>query len=502
MSDKYIITKEEINQILLHSPYALSLAPSKNGMSGEQTKKYFYDFIPVLVEKLNFKMKDVELSEIANEKMVDEIWEAINTLGADIVSAMSKATQAYNLASGKSKVYVWGNVRHLFGDILNSLNNEANNLRVGDFILITEKGFPDFIVSSSPDDVKIPPNGYVSVTAENYLDVEIKEGTTYAFLNGFSLIGIESGIDTSVFATKEELTSQINEAKGSAESAMEMAQSAYNVASGKRAVHYEQTMQFAFLHLCYDSESLNDGDMIVIGAKGVPDLIVFKSAEPLQGATIVARSQIEENTLPEIVPGGKYRLDVGENGKYIGFVAIESSTNIDTSVFATKEELSDIASQKEEMKLVYVYELKEGDTPTNAIDVYLDKPYKEAYVMCEVLCDKEATNTPFGARTLDSRQNYLFYNRMESPTTAVKYFYFHTKEIVEREWLTVYPEKPISNLYGESEANRVCKISRTQRREGAERYPSSLRFLINTDAATNFVAGTKIKVYVTEGVNE
>ncbi len=154
------------------------------------------------------------------------------------------------------------------------------------------------------------------------------------------------------------------------------------------------------------------------------------------------------------------------------------------------------------MKLVYTYEIKEGDTPTNAIDVYLDKPYKEAYVMCEVLCDKEATNTPFGARTLDSRQNYLFFNRMESPTTAVKYFYFHTKEIVEREWLTVYPEKPISNLYGESEANRVCKISRTQRREGAERYPSSLRFLIITDAATNFVAGTKIKVYVTEGVNE
>ncbi len=354
MSDKYIITKEEINQILLHSPYALSLAPSKNGMSGEQTKKYFYDFIPVLVEKLNFKMKDVELSEIANEKMVDEIWEAINTLGADIVSAMSKATQAYNLASGKSKVYVWGNVRHLFGDILNSLNNEANNLRVGDFILITEKGFPDFIVSSSPDDVKIPPNGYVSVTAENYLDVEIKEGTAYAFLNGFSLIGIESGIDTSVFATKEELTSQINEAKGSAESAMEMAQSAYNVASGKRAVHYEQTMQFAFLHLCYDSESLNDGDMIVIGAKGVPDLIVFKSAEPLQGATIVAHSQIEENTLPEIVPGGKYRLDVGENGKYIGFVAIESSTNIDTSVFTTKDELasqmSDATNQINEAK--------------------------------------------------------------------------------------------------------------------------------------------------------
>ena len=122
------------------------------------------------------------------------------------------------------------------------------------------------------------------------------------------------------------------------------AKEAYNLASGKRAVHYEQTMQFAFLHLCYDSESLNDGDMIVIGAKGVPDLIVFKSAEPLQGATIVEHSQIEENTLPEIVPGGKYRLDVGENGKNIGFVAIESSTNIDTSVFATKEKLEEVES--------------------------------------------------------------------------------------------------------------------------------------------------------------
>ena len=45
MSDKFKITGEEINQTLMHSPYALSDSPYQRGLGAGQIKRYFYDFI-------------------------------------------------------------------------------------------------------------------------------------------------------------------------------------------------------------------------------------------------------------------------------------------------------------------------------------------------------------------------------------------------------------------------------------------------------------------------
>ena len=275
MNDKYKITGEELNQILMHSPHALRSSPYEKGMSGEQVKRYFYDFIRILIQKLNLHLEDVDssfqeadeslslhntsslshqdiremaqraidlcdgldfsdfmskddhisdmrwISDNMNTELLNhnesryahqDIREEIENLnkGLDtafntIGGAYSRAEAAYNLAFGKTKVYISINFRALFEELR---YNEAMN--EGDIIMVTEKGTPDFVVASSlyrsvateiTEEMVITGNLPHPVVGEIYYYVPANK----------TLIAIESGVDASAFATKEELNSLIED---------------------------------------------------------------------------------------------------------------------------------------------------------------------------------------------------------------------------------------------------------------------------------------------------
>lgn len=239
MSGKYIITEEEINQILLHSPYALSTNPARDGLRGEQVKRYFYDFIPVLAEKLNSKMVDVE-NEMNEHKSSED--SHLDIRGA-VDGAMEKATQAYDLATGKSKVHIYPEYKFLFYDLNSEEAKENLNIQKGDIILVAQKNIPDFIVYST--DGRIPSNPELtnvvtkSVNDENVATIEPSSSEAYYFVKSkIAIIGIESGIDTSVFATKEDLGASEEKADKTYASKEEL-----GTETGALKLLYEETLE-------------------------------------------------------------------------------------------------------------------------------------------------------------------------------------------------------------------------------------------------------------------
>lgn len=262
MSGKYIITEEEINQILLHSPYALSTNPARDGLSGEQVKRYFYDFIPVLAEKLNSKMVDVE-NEMNEHKSSED---SHGDIRGAVDGAMEKATQAYDLATGKSKVHIYPDYKFLFYDLNSEKAKENLNIQKGDIILVAQKNAPDFIVYSI--DGSVPSNSEgtnistIEVRDENVATVEPSPSKAYYFNKSrIAIIGIESGIDTSVFATKDELEAVESIAKGANQA----------VSFGSYKVMVEELNNAS-------PNDYNIGQNFYIIAPNVPDLWIYQKA--------------------------------------------------------------------------------------------------------------------------------------------------------------------------------------------------------------------------------
>lgn len=162
-------------------------------------------------------------------------------------------------------------------------------------------------------------------------------------------------------------------------------------------------------------------------------------------------------------------------------------------------QISSLQVQTGDMKLVGEKILTE---PDSTIDFTELKPYKEIFIQLEVLCDK-GTNGNILSRTLDVHQNYwMFSGSMSLPVNDVRYFYIYAKEIVERQWLVMYPDGLLSNVSGEYGANKNCKISYATRKEQATRFPTSVRIGLPSTIATNFVEGTVARIYTREGENE
>ena len=197
MSEKFKITEEEINQTLMHSPLALPDSPSHSGLGARQIKKYFYDFIRQLSQRINTHLGDVGTE-------VDRLGTDLGATDSVAKEAKSLAESAHKLASGKSKVHIVADTAVLFYQLLNS----ELSVNKGDFILVLAKGSPDFIVYSNEGEML--PGDKTVVTFDNYASVAPVVGGVYmTAVNHIILVGIESGIDTSVFATKAELDEAI-----------------------------------------------------------------------------------------------------------------------------------------------------------------------------------------------------------------------------------------------------------------------------------------------------
>ncbi len=222
MENRYQLTSEEINKILCRSPRSLSASPAEQGLGAQQIKKYFYDFIYYMAQLLNTHLgsvgKDVTaldtglvaLQEALTESIADSVLDHATDANAhedireSLAEAVHLANVAYNLASGKSKVYV----NTSFQMALFELQNEE--LHQGDFIMVIDKSTPDFVVLDyvgSDTDV-------TEVDFEDVINNSLpapKVGEMFR-LKGFDrvLLAIESGIDAETLSTKDDLSTALS----------------------------------------------------------------------------------------------------------------------------------------------------------------------------------------------------------------------------------------------------------------------------------------------------
>ena len=221
--NKYQLTNEEINKILRRSPRSLSSSPGEQGLGAEQIKRYFYDFIYYMAERLNLSLGKIEEDVISLEngaiilrkEIEEELVRILQNHGEDtathsdireqLTSVAGLANRAFNLASGKSKVYV----DKSFHMAILELQNE--NLNYGDFIMVLDEKSPDFVVVDFDN------------SDLNIIDIEIEDahsgnlpdptvGGMYR-IKGLSkaLLAIESGIDTSLLVSKSDVVNDAND---------------------------------------------------------------------------------------------------------------------------------------------------------------------------------------------------------------------------------------------------------------------------------------------------
>lgn len=216
MENRYQLTSEEINKILCRSPRSLSASPAEQGLGAQQIKKYFYDFIYYMAQLLNMHLgsvgKDVTaldtglvaLQEALTESIADSVLDHATDANAhadireSLAEAVHLANVAYNLASGKSKVYV----NTSFQMALFELQNEE--LHQGDFIMVIDKSTPDFVVLDYVGaDTDVTEVDFEDVINSSLPAPQVGEMFRLKGLKKV-LLAIESGIDASNFATKEQ----------------------------------------------------------------------------------------------------------------------------------------------------------------------------------------------------------------------------------------------------------------------------------------------------------
>ena len=236
----YNFTEEEINKILLHSPMVLPNSPKEHGLTGNNIKSYFYDFIRRLMVLLNEHFvlieKDKASSILSHDtgesshgdirKMIEDLvsrdtelgnaidnhYKEINlahddikakilsdisahnldeyahrALRADLASVKETAENALNFAQGKSKIYPVKNVSEM-------LSRLSDDLNIGDKFVLLDKNVPDFTLFE-----KNSASGTDITSVSEYIP-----GESYLY-NGYLLVASESGIDTSKFVRDEEL---------------------------------------------------------------------------------------------------------------------------------------------------------------------------------------------------------------------------------------------------------------------------------------------------------
>lgn len=259
--EKFTLSQEEITKALLLSPYSLSDSPNDWGLKAKDVKKYFYQFITYLCERLNIKLedlgqvvanledKDQDLeSEIANQLSSHDLSQASHSVlfsalrgeldnlstrftshtteeGAhgeaienhislhnqsiiahsdirkSIEEILALSQNAYALAQGKSRIIPLCDVYEL----LDYLENQDQS--PGDVFILEEKLIPDMIFYKTLTDLEVEDEiqrGAIILDYDTYAQgmVELSPGQVVIAYNK-KLVGTESGVDLSRLATKE-----------------------------------------------------------------------------------------------------------------------------------------------------------------------------------------------------------------------------------------------------------------------------------------------------------
>jgi len=229
------ITEEEISKILLSSPMVLPNNPSASGLKAENVKSLFYKFIRVFAAIINTHIEGLqnEARSLVNEHngfdkahgdiraIIDNLIVRDNELGNAIASALefhdaslkahpwvsteitelkNRVTDAYNLASGKSRIYPVKDAQEMLSGLSEGLN-------VGDKFVLSEQNVPDFILFEKD----YQGTEAIPLSKEELQGgMMLEPGKSYA-CNGYLLVATESGIDTSLFARQSVLENVIAE---------------------------------------------------------------------------------------------------------------------------------------------------------------------------------------------------------------------------------------------------------------------------------------------------
>lgn len=240
LSERFKITGSEVNEVILRSPYSLADSPSAFGQKASQTKRYFYQFINTLAEKINLHFGEIDKAVCERETEISEANERISELGenaalallehkqskdahADIrqkiideknshnqsltchediralISYLSDELSAISaLAMGKNRAVSFGDEVELFEYALSSA-------AVGDVLLLEDPTLPDFTVigvgvAQKSGDVAVDINDIATGT-------ELLPDKKY-FIGGVRLASSEGRLETSLLVKKEELREQ------------------------------------------------------------------------------------------------------------------------------------------------------------------------------------------------------------------------------------------------------------------------------------------------------
>ena len=255
MSKDFVLTENEINEAVLHSPYSMPSAPYEKGQGAEAVKKYFYDFIRVLAKRLNGHLEKIEsavvaleardasledtqrghdVSDLAHQALITRIRQEISEVAGQIsahcidteahtglankltdlvnshtvsesahsdirqlISELRELSQnAYNMAMGKSKIIPLVTVEEMLEYL------DQNEVFSGDVFIFEEENVPDFTYFGKVSDSE----GLIVMTYDDYAQGDIKpiSGKSY-YYNGNKLVASESGFDVSTLARREDV---------------------------------------------------------------------------------------------------------------------------------------------------------------------------------------------------------------------------------------------------------------------------------------------------------
>ena len=245
MSKNFKITEEEINQTILRSPYSLADSPSRQGMTPAQIKRYFYEFIRFLAEKINGHLDEIGTDADATSEQIEDLKEMdtfisrvtgenlashnedtaahedirkkigtdigkhnINSLAHidirdEIKAVKDKAGAAFSLASGRQRVYPCQDLMEL-ADVLS-----VEKPSPGDMILVLDPDVCDFIVyesgvSSADEYAKNPYDIRVTVSDIANGEVDFEADKVY-YVDGTRLYATQGTLETGLLAKNEDL---------------------------------------------------------------------------------------------------------------------------------------------------------------------------------------------------------------------------------------------------------------------------------------------------------
>ena len=260
--EKFQISEEQKNKIKLYTAASLPDRPGERGMRASEVKSYFYKFINVLIDAINAELLNVQsgvLSDIgdhdndisSHSNILNYIYDLVerdNKLGNAIEEQLNAhnytedesvhpylrnlidecsrgasdelhghddseyahgwlfdglrelinevnelARDAYNLASGKSAVHPYVSV----WEFVEAVDNDEG-FNVGDIIIFKDTNVPDLTVFEKEQGAK--PSGDVLLS----YDTVLEEKKSY-YLNGYTFVALESGIDTSKLVSSDEM---------------------------------------------------------------------------------------------------------------------------------------------------------------------------------------------------------------------------------------------------------------------------------------------------------